>query len=132
MREEISGMIHGIGIDIIEISRIKKDILRSNGTFLKRIFTNFEINYCEVQKNKYQHYSARFAGKEGILKAIGLGWCNGIDWRDIEIRNNKLGAPVVKLYGKAKQLIKETGVKNIWITLSHSSKYALSQVILED
>lgn len=124
-------MIHGVGNDIVEISRIKKSILDSNNAFLRRVFTTYEIGYCNSRKNKYQHYAVRFAAKESFMKALGMGWQDGVEWKDIEVKNDELGKPVINLYGKAKQLIEEIGVKNILVTLSHCRKYAIAHVIFE-
>lgn len=77
-------MIFGIGIDIIEVERVKNQISKSNG-FREKIFTEREIEYCESKKNKAQHYAARFAAKEAFFKAIGTGWRNGMAFNAIII-----------------------------------------------
>lgn len=124
-------MIFGIGIDIIEVSRMDKQISGDGSSFQKRIFTEHEINYCETKKNKAQHYAARFSAKEAFFKAIGTGWRNGLTWQEIEIINDDLGKPVIVLHGKAKEFIEKNLIKNIHLSLSHVKETAVAVVILE-
>ena len=116
------------GTDIIEIDRIKKAIEDKTGdAFLKRIFTQKEIEYCESKKiQKYQHYAARFAGKEAIFKAISSSLDNKyeIEWKQIEIINDKTGRPCVNIMHPIANKI-----ENIDISLSHCKEYATANVI---
>ena len=80
-------MILGIGTDIIEVSRIEKEISKERQGFQKKVFTANEIQYCETKRFKAQNYAARFAAKEACLKAIGTGLRDGLSWKDIEILN---------------------------------------------
>ena len=117
------------GVDIIEIDRIKNSIEKYNETFLKKVFTENEINYCESHKAaKYQHYAARFASKEAVAKMLGTGFTKGIELCDIEIINEVSGKPEVKLHGKAKEIFEEKYDK-MDISISHSKEYAISMVI---
>lgn len=117
------------GIDIIEIDRIKNSIEKYNETFLKKVFTEKEINYCESHKAaKYQHYAARFASKEAVSKMLGTGFTKGIELCDIEIINETSGKPEVVLYGTAKKIFEEKYDK-MDISISHSKEYAISMVI---
>lgn len=118
------------GIDIIEIDRIKRSIETTGDKFLNRVYTKNEINYCENKKNqKYQHYAARFAAKEAVFKAISgmLDDKYSINWKDIEIENDKQGKPSVKIYNQ--ELINEK-IKNIDLSLSHCKEYATAMVIV--
>jgi holo-[acyl-carrier-protein] synthase len=81
----------GIGTDIIECLRIAKMIERHGEIFLTRVYTPHEIEYCTARKAATQHYAGRFAAKEAVLKALGTGWTRGIQWRDIEVRNEMGG-----------------------------------------
>ena len=116
------------GTDIIEIDRIKKVIEDKTGdAFLKRIFTQKEIEYCESKKTqKYQHYAARFAGKEAIFKAISSSLDNkyDIEWKQMEIINDKTGRPCVNIMHNIKNKI-----ESIDISLSHCKEYAIANVI---
>ncbi len=125
-------MIQGIGIDIVEIERLRKAMKRGKERFMRLVFTNTEIDYCNKKRLKYQHFAVRFAVKEAFMKALGTGWQNGIKWRDIETVNDKLGKPNLNLFGKAKELASEMKVKEIHVSLSHSENYAIAQVILEE
>lgn len=127
-RRKVTDMILGIGIDIIEIDRIKDSIEKFGDRFINKIFTPNEIAYCKSKANSYQHYAARFAAKEAISKAIGTGWNNEFHWKDIEISNESSGAPLVKLSGKMEKIL--VGNKALKITMSHSHNYVSSFAIL--
>jgi len=123
-------MIFGIGTDIIEVERIKKQISKGN-RFKEKIFTHNEIQYCESRKAKAQNYAARFAAKEAFFKAIGTGWRGGLSLKEIEIANNKLGKPEIVLFGKTKELTEQIKVTNIQVSLSHLKDLASAIVVLE-
>lgn len=125
-------MIIGIGIDIIEIKRIKSVIDRHGDYFYKRIFTEKEIEYCKGQKkNAILHFAGRFTAKEAALKALGTGLAGGISWTDIEILNAVSGKPALTFSGVAKKFYDSLGGKKIFVSISHSKGYATSQVIIE-
>ena len=124
-------MIVGCGIDLVKIERIEKIIKRWGNNFNSRIFTPLERDYCEKKKdNKFQSYAGKFAAKEALLKALGLGLRGG-NWKEIEIRNNELGQPIIDISGKLKNIALAKGVKKYFITISHTKEYAIAQVILE-
>ncbi len=121
-------MILGTGIDIIEIGRIKSAIMRK--TFVQRVFTTREQEYCESRGlQKAASYAARFAGKEAIMKGFGTGLAGG-SLQDIEILLNEKGCPYVELSGEFAALGKEMGVTQIHISLTHAREYAAAQAIL--
>lgn len=121
-------MIFGIGIDIIEIHRIKQSIEKFGDRFLNKIYTQTELDYCQSKKNKYQHYAARFAAKEAIAKALATGWSKGFRWKDIEIFNEKSGMPSVSLNGNLKSFLGSD--KSLKITMSHSEHYVTCFAII--
>ena len=121
-------MILGVGIDIIETERIKESIEKFGDAFLKKVFTQTEINYCDNKFNKYQHYAARFAAKEAIYKAMTSGWQEGVGWQDIEIVNEKNGMPLVKPSGKLKTFLSDD--KDLRISISHSQNYVTAVAII--
>ncbi len=125
-------MIFGIGIDIIEIERIEKLLQKSEERFLSRIFTDEEQTYCNRMARRAANYAARFAAKEAFVKALGTGFSQGISWRDISIRNEKSGKPVLVLTGIALEIYKEYGILNSNVSLSHSLTHGTSIVILEN
>ena len=117
------------GTDIIEIERIKEEIERHEESFLSKIYTENEINYCESKKNmKYQHYAVRFAAKEAIFKAISKKLENKYDvnWTSVEVLNDENGRPVVKIIDNRLSII-----RNIDISLSHCKEYAIAMVDAE-
>jgi len=124
-------LIVGCGIDLVEIDRIEKIIKRWGDNFTFRIFTPLERKHCEKKKNnKYLSYAGRFAAKEALLKALGLG-LRGANWKEIEVNNNELGQPIIKIGGKLNEITLKEGVSNYFLTISHTKDYALAEVILE-
>ena len=123
-------MAHGVGIDIIEVSRIKK-LITSSDRFKQRIYTQNEADYCEARKNKAQNYAARFAAKEAFLKAIGTGWRGGVAFREIEVVNDKQGKPEIRLSGNTKKIAQKKHIKDIQLSLSHVKELAVAVVVVE-
>ncbi len=121
-------MVIGIGIDIIEIDRIKDSIIKFGENFLCKIYTKKEIDYCNSKSNSYQHFAARFAAKEAVYKALATGWEKGANWQSIEITNEPNGMPVVKLDGKLSSFLSDG--KNLKISLSHSRDYVACVAII--
>ncbi|MBK5239604.1 holo-ACP synthase [Clostridium sp.] len=122
-------MIVGVGIDIVEIKRIKNAIER-NDRFLERIFTETELDYLRSRNLRPEYVSGRFAAKEAVAKALGTGF-RGFDFRDIEIDRTTLGKPIVSLKGKAKQIADSQGQYNIHLSISHGEESAVAYAILE-
>jgi len=124
-------LIVGCGIDLVKIERIEKIIKRWGDNFIFRIFTPLEIEYCEQKKgNKFQSYAGKFAAKEALLKALGLG-LREANWKEIEIKNDELGQPIIDTSGKLKNIASAKGVSKYFISISHTKEYAATQVILE-
>lgn len=119
-------MIFGVGIDIIEVSRLKE----KDAHFLNTIFTSDEINYCNQKKTKEMFFAARFAAKEAFLKAMGTGLRDGLKFNEIEIIHDNLGKPSINVYGKAKEFILNN-ILSIQVSISHISEMAIAIVILE-
>jgi holo-[acyl-carrier protein] synthase len=124
-------LIVGLGADIAEVERIQGAIERQGERFLRRIYTPAEIAYCERFRNKFERSAGRFAVKEAAMKALGTGWSHGVRWVDIEVVREKGGKPVLALMGEAKKIAERMGVKNMAITITHTEKQALAQVIFE-
>lgn len=121
-------MIIGIGTDIIEIDRVRRAVGRD--FFLQKVFTIKEQNYCKNRgKFSSASFAARFAAKEAFFKALGTGIFTKLT--DVEILNNSQGKPEIFLHGKAEIFAKKIGVKNIFLTLSHSKDFATAVVLLE-
>lgn len=123
-------MIYGIGTDIIEVDRIKNAIEKYGERFLKRIFTEKEIEYCEeFKEKKYLHYAARFAVKEAFSKAIGTGLTQGFKFTEIGIINEKSGKPVVVLDGKMKERYSRFQID---VSLSHTETNAVAFIVMSE
>ncbi|MEI6093183.1 MAG: holo-ACP synthase [bacterium] len=124
-------MIFGLGIDIIEVSRIQKEISKKNGGFKTRVFTTNEIDYCESKITKAESYAARFAAKEAFFKAMGSGWSKGFAWTEVEVAKDESGKPYIITHGKVKKFIKQKKISNIQISMSHLKETAIAIVSLE-
>lgn len=124
-------MILGTGIDITEVPRVAESISRFGERFLHRIYTEGEMRYCDSKANRVERYAARFAAKEASMKALGTGWSRGIRWRDIEVYREPGRRPTIRFHGKAAEFAARMGVKNIALSLSHTSEQAIASVILE-
>lgn len=122
-------MIVGLGTDIVEISRIDQMIERHGDTFLKRVFTELENEYCGSKKNKGQHYAGRWAAKEAVMKTLGTGFIKGIGWKEIEVINLKSGKPTIVISGGVELHAGEMGIEEILITISHSREFATATAI---
>lgn len=92
--------------------------------FVRRVYTEHEIEYCSTRKSATQHYAGRWAAKEAVLKAIGTGWARGITWRDVEVRNEPGGKPFIELSGGAKDVATQMGISEMMITISHCRNFA--------
>ena len=127
-------MIVGIGIDLIEVDRIKKEIAHDTDRFVSRIFTENEIAYCSKganPSNRARCFSARFAAKEAFFKAVGTGLRDGLAWLDVEVRNDDLGKPHLELKNRAGEIIKNGNISKVHLSISHGRDYATAVVILE-
>jgi holo-[acyl-carrier protein] synthase len=124
-------VIVSIGIDIIEVARIREVLIRTP-RFRDRVFTAGERSYCDNRGAvAAQHYAARFAAKEAALKALQTGWRGGISWQDVEIASRDSGAPYLILHGRVKVLFNSSGATVAHLSISHTSEHAIAQVVLE-
>ena len=124
-------MIIGNGVDIVNNKRIEKSLQIKN--FKKRLFTLNEISQSKNYKNKTNYYAKRFAAKEAFVKSIGTGFRNNINFNDIEIYNNKKGAPKIKISNKIKNLLKKkfkTDKYDIHLSLSDEKNHSIAFIIL--
>jgi holo-[acyl-carrier protein] synthase len=117
-------VILGIGTDIVECPRIGKMIEQYGELFLRRVYTEREVRYCQSRKHAIEYFAGRWAAKQAILKAMGVGWSRGVSWTDIEIRPGKSGQPHVLVCGVAKEIAREREIADILITLAHCRTYA--------
>jgi len=117
-----------VGVDIVEIGRIRRAVERWGERFLGRVFTEREISYCSGRNGlRYPSLAVRFAAKEAASKALGLGRGAGVRWLDVEIVNGPDLKPSVRLYGRA---LEAAGGRGLSVSLSHSRDYAVAVVLL--
>ncbi len=121
-----------VGIDIIETKRIQQSIEDLGEDFIKRVYTDKEIKYCESKKaNKYQHYAARFAVKEATFKAVStlLNDKYSLSWKNIETTNDKNGKPNVEFIALTKEVERELNkITSLDVSISHIKDYAIANV----
>ena len=125
-------MILGIGVDIVEVARIRAalDNPRTGERFRARVFTPAEAAYCTARRNAHESFAARFAAKEATMKALGQGFTDGIGWRDIEVGRTD-GPPTVQLYGRARLRAEALDIRAISVSLSHTAELAIAYVVAE-
>ncbi|MBK8466066.1 MAG: holo-ACP synthase [Chloracidobacterium sp.] len=124
-------MIVSIGIDIVEVYRIRDTIARTP-RFLDRVFTKSERAYCEGKgEAAWQSYAGRFAAKEAFLKALKTGWRGKVTWKDIEVVSGPKGVPLFNITGEAKKLMEKHRANAVHLSISHTAEHAVAQVILE-
>ncbi len=120
------------GVDIIEIDRIKKTIEANGESFIEKVFTKGEDDYCKGKKAvRYKSYAARFAAKEAVVKALGTGIDKGISWTDIEVCTDDFGKPYPTLFGKAKERYDQMNGTDISLSLSHCDEYAVAYAVIQ-
>jgi holo-[acyl-carrier protein] synthase len=118
----------GLGVDIVEVERIERAIARWGDAFVKRVYTPGEIDRASSPVALGQRLAARFAAKEAVMKALGVGW-REMAWRDIEITNDTLGRPMVQLHGAARRIAEARGVSDVLVALSHTHAHAVANAV---
>ena len=125
-------MILGVGIDIIEVARIKASLEKFGDRFLRRILRPDEITYCFSNREPAPFVAARFAAKEAVSKAFGTGIGAQLGWQDIEVRRKESGEPYVVLHEKGRELLAARRARMVHLSLSHTVFYAAAVAVLED
>ncbi|MDD5136026.1 MAG: holo-ACP synthase [Candidatus Omnitrophica bacterium] len=123
-------MIFGSGVDIVEVYRMRDAIDKWGDSFLKKIFTDREIKYSNSKRFSCQHFAARFAAKEAVVKAFGEPKKFPIKWTEIEVLNDGEGKPMVKFHNDALKLKSKKRITGVMLSISHSRNYAVANVIL--
>jgi holo-[acyl-carrier protein] synthase len=123
--------IHGTGVDLIEIDRIRQAVERFGSRITQRVFSPREIEYCMGKSNPYPHLAARFAAKEAFIKSLAPLPITGINLKDIELAAaDGLKKPELLVSGEAALILGKAGIKEIMVSVSHSRNYAVATVIL--
>lgn len=121
--------IVGIGTDIVECLRIARMIEQHGELFLRRVFTEREIRYCQERKRATEHFAGRWAAKEAIFKCLGTGWARSMAWTDLEVRNEPGGQPRVHICGAAKDIAQDLRISDILLSISHCRAYATAYAL---
>jgi holo-[acyl-carrier protein] synthase len=124
-------MIAGVGIDLVELGRFEAAVRRQGAPFLRRLFTAAERRYCDGHRNRIPHYSARFAAKEAVLKALGTGWTGGIRWTDVEILRESSGSVSVRLAGLARKAASKKRIRRVHLSITHADSHAAAVAVAE-
>src|SRR5438132_14066817 len=123
--------INGIGVDLVNIPRMREVIDRWQDRFLERVFTAQEIAYCRGRRDPVPHFAARFAAKEAALKALGTGLRLGVNWRELEVRRERGQAPELVLSGRSQEISRARGGGDrLLLALTHDGEYAMAQAML--
>jgi holo-[acyl-carrier protein] synthase len=123
-------LIYGIGIDLVRISRISAALERHGDRFAERILSEYELEAYAASRHRDNFVAKHFAAKEALLKALGTGLRMGIQWRDMEVRNDTLGKPFLICSGRVQELFDERGISASFLSVSDEDEYAVAFVTL--
>ena len=118
----------GVGVDMLEISRMER-VLERRPNFARRVFTDEERAYCDRCARPAEHYAARFAAREAVLKALGTGFSGGIGLKDVSVTRDESGRPRALLKGRAAEVAREQGVREIALSISHTHDVAVANAL---
>ena len=119
----------GHGIDMVDCARLGRSVERHGQRFLDRVFTASELAYCLGKRRRIEHLAGRFAAKEAVLKLLGTGWRQGINWTDIEVSNDPSGRPRVVLSGRCRAVADQLGLTDVLVSISHIETHAVASAI---
>ena len=122
------GNIQGIGIDIVDVQRMKEALDAQGAALMKKMFTEREIAYCKSKKRPHEHFAARFAAKEAVSKAMKTGWSGKFRWKDVEVANEPSGEPRIVLYDFVASMLAHS---TIHLSLSHTKTTVVAFVVIE-
>ena len=118
----------GVGVDIVEISRVKAAMERTP-RFGQRVFTPEEHAYCAGRANPYASYAGCFAAREAVLKALGVGFGDGIGYQDVSVGHDDRGKPLAVICGRALEVAREQGVTEVYLSISHTRDVAVANAV---
>ena len=121
----------GTGIDLLEVDRVRREIRRGGRAFLEAAFTPGEIAYCEGKRYPARHFAARFAAKEAVLKALGMGGLDLSVWRLVEVVRDAEGRPGIRLHGRVRAFARRRRVRSIAVSLAHTAAMAAASIVVD-
>ena len=121
-------MIQGIGVDVVDVERMKSILTEQGAAFIDRVFTDTEVAYCRSKQKPEQHFAARFAAKEAVSKAMQTGWSGMFRWKDVEVVNEPSGAPRILLYH---DVARSLGNSLVHLSLSHTENTVVAFAVIE-
>jgi len=124
------GILVGVGIDLIEVDRIRTVIERQGERFLDRVFTEEERAYCATMKFPHKHYAARFAAKEAVSKCFGTGIGAELGWRSVSVFHGERHQPLVRLDYRGEALLRAAGASAVHLSLAHTEALAVAVAVL--
>ncbi len=122
------GAIQGVGVDVVDVQRLKKVLEQQGAYFVGKVFTDAELAYCQSKKNPHEHFAARFAAKEAVAKAMRTGWSGAFRWRDVEVVNEPSGAPKLILYREVAEALANS---QLHLSMSHTENTVVAFVVIE-
>ena len=118
----------GVGVDLVEIARMQRAMERTP-RIVERVFTKDEQSYCLKKARPAQHFAARFAAREAVLKALGTGFARGVGFKDVSVGRDESGRPYAILTGKAAEIAAEQGVREVALSLSYTHDVAMANAV---
>jgi holo-[acyl-carrier protein] synthase len=124
-------LIHGIGVDLVKVERLRLALDRHGDAFAQRLLAEKEYEEYQRVMMKAAFLAKRFAAKEAFAKALGTGFAAGLHWRDVSVTHDERGRPALKLQGRARELFAESGATACYLSIADEKDYAIAYVVLE-
>ena len=120
--------IQGIGVDVVDVQRLRHVLEEQGAYFVGKVFTDAEIVYCQSKRKPHEHFAARFAAKEAVAKAMKTGWGGAFRWKDVEVVNEPSGAPKLILYREVADALARS---HLHLSMSHTENTVVAFVVIE-
>ena len=117
-----------VGVDLVSVARLQR-LLDDHPRAADELFTEGELEYCRTKRRRVEHLAARFAAKEAVLKAFGSGLARRMSWSEVEIVNDRMGRPEVRLHGEVAEWARGRKVDAVDVSMSHSGGLAIAQAV---